>query len=363
MVGNMQEITITEANEGQRLNKFLGKYMDAAPQSFIYKMLRKKNIKWNNGKATGNEILKTGDSIKIFLADETIAGFRKDGMLPVMTGDRTLQDSPGDFLTPHDEGKPLSILYEDRDILVVNKPTNVLSQKAQPSDYTLNEQIVDYYKATRGKEENFFTPSVCNRLDRNTSGILLAGMSLRGSRALSTMLKDRTINKFYLTVVSGRVLDTKMVSGYLAKQSTHNKVTVYKTREDGNKNGADKLAYIKTLYEPLAYGDMKGKDFTLLRVKLITGKTHQIRAHLHSIGYPIIGDGKYGDKNINTMLKKEMHLNHQLLHAYCISFPRDVQGLSANLSEKVIIGDPPKEFMDILFKLFHMDEEKLIKLR
>lgn len=359
----MQEIIITEANEGQRLNKFLGKYLDGAPQSFIYKMLRKKNIKWNNGKATGNEILKTGDSVKIFMTDETIAGFRKDGKVPVILREAEQTDGLRICSKPgHQRQFPFPILYEDKDILIINKPTGVLSQKAQSSDYTLNEQIVDYYKSKQVGEQGVFTPSICNRLDRNTSGIILAGMSLKGSQSLSAMLKDRTLDKYYLTIVSGKVEQSRMVSGYLSKQSSHNKVTIYKTKEEAEKNGGDKLAYIKTLYEPLAYGKFQETEFTLLRVKLITGKTHQIRAHLQAVGYPIVGDGKYGHKRLNDILKKEFSLKHQLLHAYCISFPENVLDLSEDVRNMVIKGKPPEEFMDILYGLFQMDEEKFKKL-
>lgn len=346
----MQEIIITKEYEGQRLNKFLGKYLDNAPQSFIYKMLRKKNIKINNGKASGNEILSQGDRIKIFMTDETIGKFRKDGYIPKIE-----QDEKEINASTHTSGNDivLDILYEDEDILVLNKPTDVLSQKSQPDDYTLNEQIVDYYHEKERKDP-LFTPSVCNRLDRNTSGVILAGMSFNGSRCLSAMLKDRTLDKYYLTVVSGKVPEKKIVKGYLTKLSTHNRVTVFSSKEDAVKHGADKISYIETQYEPLVYGTWKEKDYTLLKVKLITGKTHQIRAHLHAIGFPIIGDGKYGDKFINKIMKKDFLLTYQLLHAYCITFPKDVLGLSHQLKGVMIKAEPPEQFANILSGVFHI---------
>lgn len=324
----MREIKITKAEAGQRLNKLLGKYLDAAPQSFIYKMLRKKNIKWNHQKASGNEIVQEGDIIQLYLSDDTIVAFQKD--MKAKT-DIALQ---GD------------ILYEDEDILILNKPVGVLSQKAQAGDYSINEQIVDYYRQKRG-EDHLFTPSVCNRLDRNTSGILLAGMSLKGSQLLSKMLKERSLEKYYYTVVSGVVEGPDRIKGFLAKKENHNQVVIYETIEEAKSAGVTKPALIETHYEPVATGRFQDKEFTLLKVRLVTGKTHQIRAHLQSVGHPIIGDGKYGWKNINGRLKKEFGLTHQLLHAGEIVFPESGQ-LPEALSGGVLRAPLPVEFQKII---------------
>lgn len=359
----MQEIRINEANAGQRLNKFIGKYLDDAPQSFIYKMLRKKNIKVNKGKATGNEMLKNGDRIQVFMTDETIANFRKDKKVPIFdTTDsirkgncednkdemnfdvhNSLSDNPMNPL--HD----IPILYEDSDIIVLNKPVGMLSQKATPEDYSLNERIVDYYRRKEDADA-LFTPSVCNRLDRNTSGIILAGMSLKGSQMLSEMLKDRTLDKYYLTIVSGKVEKPSTIKGFLTKKASHNQVVVYESLEQAHKSGVDKPAFIETRYEPISYGKFQNQDFTLLKVKLITGKTHQIRAHLRSAGHPIIGDGKYGLKSVNAIVKKEFGLKHQLLHAYEIIFPKEMK-IAENIDRKQICATLPEEFLCILSKL------------
>ncbi len=324
----MREIKITKAEAGQRLNKLLGKYLDAAPQSFIYKMLRKKNIKWNHQKASGNEIVQEGDIIQLYLSDDTIAAFQKD--MKAKT-DIALQ---GD------------ILYEDGDILILNKPVGVLSQKAQAGDYSINEQIVDYYRQKRG-EDHLFTPSVCNRLDRNTSGILLAGMSLKGSQLLSKMLKERSLEKYYYTVVSGVVEGPDRIKGFLAKKESHNQVVIYETIEEAKSAGVTKPALIETHYEPVATGRFQDMEFTLLKVRLVTGKTHQIRAHLQSVEHPIIGDGKYGWKNINGRLKKEFGLKHQLLHAGEIIFPESGE-LPETLSGGVLRAPLPVEFQEII---------------
>lgn len=371
----MQEIMINEANAGQRLNKFLGKYLDDAPQSFVYKMLRKKNIKVNKGKATGNEVLQIGDTVQVFMTDETIANFRKDKKVPVFRVGAEKSASTSTQIEETKESanrirsveqainrdtgvkksgtnrsadllKDVPILYEDKDIIILNKPAGMLSQKAEPSDYSLNERIVDYY---RSKEyaDALFTPSVCNRLDRNTSGIILAGMSLKGSQMLSRILKDRTLDKYYLTIVSGKVEQASTIKGFLTKKASHNQVVVYKTLEQAHSNGVDKPAFIETRYEPLDYGRFQNIDFTLLKVKLITGKTHQIRAHLRSVGHPIIGDGKYGLKSVNTVTKKEFGLKHQLLHAYEITFPEGLE-VAGDMEGKQIRADLPDEFLHIL---------------
>lgn len=362
----MQEIIVNETNAGQRLNKFLGKYLDAAPQSFVYKMLRKKNIKVNKSKATGNEVLQLGDTVQVFMTDETIANFRKDGKVPVFAKVDNLEnavltqkdvsecvDEYNTQIVAHSSAKnaikDVTVLYEDQDIIILNKPAGMLSQKAEPNDYSLNERIVDYY---RSKEHAnvLFTPSVCNRLDRNTSGIILAGMSLKGSQMLSRILKDRTLDKYYLTIVSGKVEKASTIKGFLAKKTSHNQVVVYESLEQAHNNGIDKPAFIETRYEPISYGGFQNMEFTLLKVKLITGKTHQIRAHLRSVGHPIIGDGKYGLKSVNAVIKKEFGLKHQLLHAYEVTFPKELE-VSKDVAGRQICATLPDDFLRIIHGL------------
>lgn len=377
----MQQIQIIDGQEGQRLNKFLGKYLDDAPQSFIYKMLRKKNIKINHKKATGNELLATGDLIEIYLTDETIGKFRKDGKVPVfdnmesdkqtkknsINNDNARLEQDKDIVSNKTPLDGIEILFENEDVLFVNKPAGMLSQKAEANDYSLNERIVDYYHL-RKKQDNLFTPSVCNRLDRNTSGILLAGMSLRGSRQLSEMLRLRTLDKYYLTIVRGNVKKSSVIKGFLTKKANHNQVEIFPTKEEAKAAVSEKPAFIETMYEPLAHGTHFGEEYTLLRVKLITGKTHQIRAHLCSIGHPIIGDGKYGLKSINQIMKRDFSLKHQLLHAHQLVLPTDykedkktdiLKGIN-----KTIYATPTKQFIEITESIFgktgilalHLDE-------
>lgn len=343
----MQEIKIESSSEGQRLNKFLGRYLDNAPQSFLYKMLRKKNIKYNNGKADGSEILKAGDRIQIYMSDETICNFRKDGMIPQMsTSCHKFEKS--------DPLKQIPILYENKDVLILNKPSGILSQKAVASDYSLNEQIVEYYK-WKGGSLSLFTPSVCNRLDRNTSGIILAGMSLKGTQMLSRVLKARTIDKYYLTIVCGTVTQATTIKGFLCKKKNHNQVVIFRTKEEALANGYQEAAFIETQYKPLAHGKSGKEDFTLLKVKLVTGKTHQIRAHLKSVGHPIIGDGKYGLKSVNAYIKSAFGIRHQLLHAFYIHFPEDIDNV---LAGKSFTAMPEEPFLQAIYAMFDSIQSK-----
>lgn len=360
----MQELYITQAYAGQRLNKFLSKYLDAAPQSFIYKMLRKKNIKYNRLKADGSEILQYGDLVQIYMTDETIMKFRKDGKVLLFPKHEEKMDS-SDVFRQEDGSNPLEgipVLYEDENVLILNKPAGLLSQKAVASDYSLNEQIVDYYKWI-GKADAMFTPSVCNRLDRNTSGIILAGMSLPGTQMLSQILKERTLDKYYITIVCGDVKEATTIRGFLGKRKNHNQVVVFRTKEEAIKNGYEKPAFIETRYEPVSHGIYGKQAFTLLRVKLVTGKTHQIRAHLRSVGHPIVGDGKYGLKTVNVYMKKEFGLRHQLLHAFYIHFPDELGKMGFDmLAGQSFYAMPDAEFCSIADTIFNQAFAKLLHL-
>lgn len=327
----MKEFIIGSNEAGQRFDKYLAKLLKEAPKSFFYKMMRKKNITLNGKKATGGEKLLEGDQVQLFLSDETFEKFAGDASTPVARA----------------EGK-LDILYEDEDILFINKPAGMLSQPDNSRSPSLVEYVTGYLlKEQAITEESLktFHPSVCNRLDRNTSGIVAAGKSLMGLQELSRLFHDRTLHKFYLCLADGVIQEEKYIKGYLHKDEKCNKVVVHETKQ------ADALP-IETRYRPLCNN---GKA-TLLEVELITGRAHQIRAHLASIGHPIVGDPKYGDSRCNAYYMEKYHLQHQLLHAYRLVIP-DISGSLAYLSERTFLAPLPGLFQNILHKE-HLEEKK-----
>lgn len=308
----MQEIKIGKNEAGQRLDKFLFKFFKEAGSGFIFKQLRKKNIVLNDKKATGKELLELDDSVKIYMKDETIAKFKGDSSFEMTSSD-------------------IDVVYEDDNVIIVNKPAGVLSQKADDNDISINEMIISYLLEKGSLTETdleTFKPGICNRLDRNTSGLVIAGKTLKGLQVMSDMIKNRDVDKYYLAVVNGTVNEGMDIDGYLVKDEKTNKVTI--SKED---NGGDK---IETSFEPIDYGE----GVTVLEVKLITGKTHQIRAHLGSIGHPIIGDTKYGDKLAN---KKYSKIKSQLLHAWILKF-NDLPVGFEGLANREIMADYPTEF-------------------
>ena len=316
---SMQEIIVSANEAGQRFDKLLAKYLNEAPKSFLYKMLRKKNIVLNGKKATGSEKLAVGDSIKLFLADETIVKFSK-------------------LQIQHTTSK-LDIIYEDEHLLLINKEVGMLSQKASAKDESLVEHIISYMLDSGQLTEaqlRKFKPSICNRLDRNTSGIVVAGKSLQGLQIMGELFKDRSLRKYYRCLVSGEVKEKQYIKGFLYKDESTNKVKIYK---DPYKDAL----LIETEYEPI----WSNGRLTLLEVHLITGRTHQIRAHLASQNHPILGDYKYGNKKLNDLMKEKYHLESQLLHAYRLEFPVMTEPLQY-LSKKEFIAPIPKLFEQIL---------------
>ena len=323
----MKSFLVSQNEAGQRLDKLLSKYMDTAPKSFFYKMLRKKNITLNGKKAEGSEKVAEGDEIRLFLSDETIESFQSD---------KSNQKIP--LL------KEQEIVFEGNHLLIVNKPAGELSQKAKKEDISINERIVEYLKVTQNIGMDSFTPGVCNRLDRNTTGLIIAGKSLAGLQEAAKLLKQRTLHKYYLCIVTGKADKPGYLTGYLKKTEETNTVNVVSV-EEFKKKGLNPKEYDKIETELIPLLTAGGS--TLVAIQLITGKTHQIRAHLASIGLPLLGDAKYGEKASN--------LRYQLLHAYLLQFPK-LTGALSEVSEKIITVDPPAKFARAAEELFGKEE-------
>lgn len=326
----MKEIIITSAEAGQRLDRLLARYLKEAPKSFLYRMMRKKNITLNGKKAGGSEVLQEADVIHLYFAEETLEKF---------TGGQASQKA-SDEQFPY---RKLDIVYEDTHILLVNKPAGMLSQKAEPKDVSLVEYVIGYLlhsgQITR-EELQHFRPSVCNRLDRNTSGIVAAGKTMAGLQGLSRMFHDRTMHKYYQCLVKGEIKEQRRISGYLQKDEKNNRVTVSREKPEG---AGAQAQPIETEYKPVA----SKNDLTLLEVKLITGRSHQIRAHLASIGHPIIGDAKYGNQALNEAFRREYGLRSQLLHSCRMELPQ-LSGPLEYLSEQIFTAPLPDYFQKIL---------------
>ena len=248
----MKELIIHDNEAGQRLDKLLRKYLSEAPGSFIYKMLRKKNIVLNGKKATGNEHLRKGDSVKLFLADDTIAKFQAAG--------KTVEENIKNTVK-------LDVIYEDQNVIFINKPSGMLSQKAKETDVSVVENVTAYLlESGQLTKENLqtFRPSICNRLDRNTSGLVICAKTLMGSQKLNEMIKTRAVRKYYRLFVKGRLEKELSLKGYLVKDEKTNRVSVINKPVDNS-------SYIETRFYPLQIFS----DMTYLEVELIKiGRAH-----------------------------------------------------------------------------------------
>ncbi|MDR2044538.1 MAG: RluA family pseudouridine synthase [Clostridium sp.] len=389
----MQSLTIGANQAGQRFDRFLHKYLSEAPNGFLYKMLRKKNITLNGKKAQGKEILVQGDEVCLYLSEETLQTFGPCSPgLPLAHAkmSRKAQTSAEARISAIRQDLSARIVYEDEHVLIVNKPSGLLTQKAVRADYSLNDWLLDYLLEARDPagrpmldpaELRTFRPSVCNRLDRNTGGLVLCGKTLTGNQELSRLLRERAVRKFYRAMVAG-YLDTPCdMEAYLVKDQWKNKVQIHQAQtcpeqtftvqtdpdqtrtepddpaqthsaqvrpaqtrpiqfrnalQSPEPSGQDGSAYIHTAYQPLRMG----KGLTYLEVELFTGKPHQIRAHLAAIGHPVIGDYKYGDSEQNELYRTRRHVTSQLLHAYRMEFP-ELSGALSGLSKKTVLAPLP----------------------
>ena len=328
------------------MDRLLARYLDEAPKGFLYKMMRKKNITLNGKRAQGNELLGEGDVICLFLAEETVEKFQsgparlrgKSAGYASTQGLPTYASQEKAPLKPV-KNPPLDILYEDEHILLVNKPAGMLSQKARPQDISLVEYLTGYLLesgAMTGEELAGFRPAVCNRLDRNTSGIVIAGKTHIGLQTMSRLLKERSIRKFYRCVVVGEISEGRYLKGWLKKDQNGNIVSVSEREEPGSQP-------IETEYRPVSTQN----GLTLLEVHLIAGRSHQIRAHLAHVGHPVLGDPKYGSAGVNRRYRASHGVQTQLLHAYRLELP-EIEGALSYLSGRVFTAPMPELFRRIM---------------
>ncbi|MCI1959253.1 MAG: RluA family pseudouridine synthase [Clostridia bacterium] len=325
----MKELKITSKEQNQRLDKFLEKYFNTAPKSFIYKMLRKKRIKCNGKKASGSEIIQDGDTLTMYLSEETMDSFMSEK--PITEAERHF-----------------GIIYEDENILVVSKPAGLLVHPEKSTDKnTLIDQII-YYLYEKGEyipsKESSFTPAVCNRLDRNTGGIVLAGKNLQSVQAINKAIAEKRIQKFYVTMVKGEIKEPAEFYGYHIKNSDSNQVKILKKDVPG-------ATKIYTKVKPIKVKD----NFSLLEVELVTGKSHQIRAHLKSMGYNVIGDRKYGDERTNKKFREKFGLNNQFLYAYRVVWNEN-EGCLSYLTGREFFDKLPDNLETIRRAYFFNDE-------
>ena len=339
----MKEITVTRAETGQRFDRYLLRYMPNTTAGFLHKMLRKKNIKLNGGKASGSEKLQEGDRIQIYFSEETLEKFIGQ------------EESTARRLSAEQKKlrREVRLLYATDDVLVFHKPAGMLTQKARKEDDSLNDYLLEYCREhgmAGTEEESVFRPSVANRLDRNTSGIVLCGITTAGLQTLSRLLRERSLEKYYLCIVCGQIRGSRKVKGWLVKDERRNTVTLRRAFMEG-------AAPVETWYEALAVS----AEATLLKVRLITGKSHQIRAHLASEGHPVLGDYKYGNRQDNDRLKRASGINYQLLHSYELRIPEQVASVPEAMWGFRITDPPPEPFVRAMehFGLSMKNDEKI----
>lgn len=345
----MIEIAITANDSGRRLDRFLRKYLPGASLGEVYKIIRK-DVKVDSKRRSESYILNEGEVLTLYLSDEMLAGFGAKG-----TGGAAAREGGARSGSKgHGRAKrTFSIVYEDDAILVAGKPYGLLTHgDSREKKEHLANQVKDYLIETGSydpRSEKVFSPAPVNRLDRNTTGIVLFGKTAASLRGLTRLIREDEVRKFYMTIACGEITGPLDLTGELVKDEAANKVRI--TAEvDG------KARHVETIVRPLEvlhFGD--GLSATLCEVELVTGRSHQIRAHLASAGHPLIGDSKYAGGNsrvreVNRYVREHFGLSTQLLHAGRIEFRESVSDseVLGYLSGRAFTSPLPQRFTGIV---------------
>lgn len=289
----MKELTVKRNDAGQRLDRFVGKAVPLLPESLLQKYIRLKRIKVNNKGSKRDTRLCEGDTVQLYINDEFFEKPREENSW-LKVG------------TPR-----LNIVYEDDNIILMDKKPGVLCHSAGVWDYNTLVANLQAYMAQKGewrpKEENAFAPALCNRIDRNTGGIVIAAKNAESLRIINEKIRDREIEKYYLCVVVGKpVPSAGRLENYLFKDAVKNQVYVRERSEPGAKTAVTEYRTVKS----------KG-GLSLVECRLLTGRTHQIRAQMAHAGCPLLGDGKYGRERDN---KQYDETDGQNLYSYKLVF-------------------------------------------
>lgn len=321
----MVKITVEKNEDNQRLDRFLRKYMKSAPLSLIYKLIRK-DVKVNGKRAREDYVLAGGDEIVIYMSPEELDGYR--------VRKETVRSR-----------RQFKIAYEDENILAAEKPFGLLTHgdRTEKKNHLANQVLS--YLTEKGeydpRTERTFTPAPANRLDRNTTGLVLFGKNGEALRELNRMIREKGyVSKYYITIAKGNVREPLILRDKMEKDGATNTIRVKSEGEEGGK-------LMETIARPLA--NVPG--YTLLEVELITGRTHQIRAHLAKAGHPIIGDAKYGNPQVNRMIEKKYGLSTQFLHAYRLYFESG-SGILGYLAGTEIRSELPENLKKIKEDIF-----------
>lgn len=336
----MITITVGANDEHRRLDRFLRQYFDAAPLSLIYRLIRK-DVKVNGKRSSREAMLREGDTITVYMDAAAAGALRSDRTKGLSGGQRS--------------GRPrrqFSVLYEDASVLVVGKPAGLLTHgDAHEKKNTLVNQVEGYLLAKGDyvpSRENTFRPAPVHRLDRNTSGLVVFGKTAEALRTYGALLSDKNaVEKEYRTIALGEFRDTLRLQGTLLRDEEANRSHLVASRasragrpatESDEKQGKA----IETVALPLA----TAQGYTLVKVLLLTGRTHQIRLHLAESGHPIAGDPKYGDAAANQALRAKYGLRGQLLHCAAMTFHE------GPLAGRRIACPEPKAFREIQRDIF-----------